>query len=201
MLQNNKKRGKKEMNKQNWLMLCIVLTLITLIALPLSVKAFGITSAYYSENPLRIQPGETKTISFSLTNMVGNQNLTVIANITKGAEIAHLVDPVDKQYFVPLGTNNNVGISLTVTAPATDPIGKQYEVEVTVTTVTPGTGGGVVFGSSIGKEIPVVIVSPTGEIIEKKTLSTELVILIVLIILVIIAIIIIILGMKKKKSK
>ena len=186
------------MNKQNWLVLCAILALAVM---PLSVNAFGITAAYYPGNPLTLQPGETRTLAFGLSNNAGEpENLTVVAEITKGAEIAQLAEP-GKQYDVPFGTSNNIGINFIVTAPTEDPVGKTYEVEIMVTTVTPGTGGGVVLGQSIGAAIPIVIVSPTGEITPKKQFPVELVILLVLAVLLIIAIIIVILGMKKKKRQ
>lgn len=186
------------MNKQNWLVLCVILALAVI---PFGVNAFGITSAYYPENPLTLQPGETKTLAVGLSNNAGEpQNLTVVAEITKGAEIAQLSEP-GRQYDVPFGTNNNVGINFVVTAPAEDPVGKVYEIEITVTTVTPGTGGGVVLGQSIGETIPVLIVSSTGTTTPKKQFPVELIVLLVLAVLLIIAIIIVILGMKKKKKK
>ncbi|MCX6742538.1 MAG: hypothetical protein NTX24_05215 [Candidatus Pacearchaeota archaeon] len=183
------------MNKEVWLVAGI---LLVLVVLSFPVDALGITTMYYSGNSLTLKPGETKTISLGLSNMAGDsQNLTVIANITKGAEIAQLVEK-DKQYSLPFGTNNNIGVNVVINAPIGDPIGKEYEVEVTITTVTSGVGGGVILGSSIGTTIPVTIVSPTGETIPPKTFNTWWVILILLIVIIII---IIILSRKKKKKR
>ena len=188
------------MNKQSWLMLCIIFVLM--IAMPMSVKALGINSAYFPGNPLTLQPGETKTIGLGLTNLAGEpQNFTMIAEITQGVEIAQLTEK-DKQYSVPFGTDNDIAIGLTVTAPTEAPIGTEYSVEVIVTTITTGAGGGVVLGQSIGKTIPVTIVSPTVEITPtKQALPAELIILIILIIIVLVAIIMAIISMKKKKQK
>lgn len=187
-------------NKKLWLVIAILVLFTALATLPLTVKAFGITSAYYSGNPLTLQPGETKTISLGLQNMVGEDNITLSADITKGAEIAKLVEE-GKQYFVPLGTNNDIAIEMTITAPANDVIGKEYEVELTLTTVTSGEGGGVVLGQSIGKTVPVIIVSPTEEIKEKPSFPIGLVILLVVIVIIILVIIILLATKKKNKKK
>jgi len=183
-------------DKKIWLVAGV---LFALVALSFSVNAMGITTLYYKGNPLTIQPGQTKTISFGLSNMAGDaENLTVIANLTKGGEIAHLVNNKNTQYALPFGTNNNVTVDVVVSVPATDPIGKQYNVGVTVTTVTPG-GSAVVLGSSIGTEVPIVVVSSTGEIPKKQGLSVQWIVLIVLIAIIILAIIIAILSKKQKK--
>jgi hypothetical protein len=183
-------------NKQIGLIAC---ALLVLLALSFSINALGITSVYYAGNPLTLQPGQTKTVSLGLSNNAGEQeNLTVIANITKGGEIAQLVDK-DKQYTLPFGTNNNVGINVLISAPAGDPVGKQYNIEVTVSTITPG-GSAVVLGSSIGTSIPVTIVSSTGEIPKKTPLSIQWIVLIILILIILLIIIIAILSKKKKKK-
>jgi len=185
------------MNKKVWLVACV---LLTLVALSFPVDALGITTLYYPGNSLTLQAGQTKTISLGLTNMAGDpQNLTVIANITKGGEIAQLVEK-NKQYLLPFGTNNNIGIELIISVPLGEQVGKEYEVEVTITTITPG-GSGVVLGSSIGTTIPVTIVSSTGETTKKEQFPIEWVILIVLIAIILLVIIIAILSKKKKQKK
>lgn len=183
------------MMKKSLLAVCIF---FVLLALAINVDAFGITAFYYPGNPLTLSPGETKTVSYGFQNMVGDKNLTVVTEITAGQDIARLTDP-DAEYFIPLGTSNNLGFTVIVTAPATAQLGDTYNVGVTVTTVTSGEGSGVVMGSSIGETLPVIIVSPTGTT-EKPGMPTELIILIVLIAIALIILIIALFFLKKKKK-
>ena len=186
------------MIKQKWL---LVFTIFALIAVAVSVQALGTSSAYHSTNPMTLKPGETRQAVIGLTNTAGEpQNVTMVAEITKGSDIAKLTEP-EKQYFVPFGSSNDIGVTYTVTAPLIDPAGKSYNIEITITTVTPGTGGGVILGQSIVTVIPVIIASPTGEVSQKKGISTEMIVLIGLIVIVIAAIIIVILSMRKKNKK
>jgi hypothetical protein len=179
-----------------------VITLaVFFILLALSIQtidALGVTSAYYEGNPLTLYPGETRTVGVSLTNMVGDQNITLVANMTKGTEIAHLLKPIETQYFVPFGTNNELAVDFVVSIPSTASIGTEYSVEITLTTVTSGAGGGVVMGSSIGKEIPIKVISPTPITEEKAAFPTWIIIAIIVIVILLI-IVLIILSKKKKK--
>jgi hypothetical protein len=187
---------KKEVKMNKKILTLIALCLVIAISVN-SMKtayALGVTSPYYDGSPLTLYPGETKEVSLALTNMVGNDNLTLVANVTKGADIAHLVDP-DKQYFVPLGSNNNIAVSFVVSAPSTAAVGTAYNVQITLTTVTSGVGGGVVMGSSIGKDVPILVVSQTPT--EKETAFPTWIIIVIIVI--ILLLILWIIFSKKKK--
>jgi hypothetical protein len=162
-----------------------------------TVSAFGIGSSYYTGHPLEIAPGETADVSLGMQNMVGDQNITVVANLTKGSEIARITD-TNAQYFIPLGSNNQVSVNVRVTIPSSDPIGKTYNVEVTIITVTSGQGGGVVFGQSIAKSFPVLVKSAEQEI---PTTEEAFPVWILIVIIVIILAIIIWLLLRKKPAK
>jgi len=150
-----------------------------------NVSAFGIGSSYFAGHPLELNPGETANVSLGLQNMIGDQNLTLRASIIGGADIAQITD-ASKDYFVPLGSNNQVSVNLRVTIPSTDTIGKEYTVTVVLATVTLSQAGGTgaTLGASIEKSFPV-LVKGTAE----KTFPAWAVVLIVVIVIVIIILI------------
>lgn len=163
------------------------------------VRAFGVTAPYWSERPLFMSPGETKTVSFELQNMVGNENLTVKATILNGTEIATLVDSSDS-YFVPLGTKDTKA-NLKITIPADAANGTVYKIAVSFDTITSGTGGGVVIGTGIVKSFDVIVTTEAaaeGEQQKQSKLSAGVIIGIIIIILLIIFFILKLL--KKRKA-
>jgi len=88
---------------------------IIFIALALSllsiISAFGISSPYWEGNPLKIEKGETKIINLNIQNMVGEEDITIKAEIIQGKEIASLQQDT---FFIKAGTSNTT-IPLKVT--------------------------------------------------------------------------------------
>jgi len=175
----------------------IFLFLIVLVACISLVNAFGIYSPYKEDNPLRIAPGETTNVSIGLQNMppVGNDSITLRAEITNGTEIATLTD-ASNEYTVPLGSYG--GVNIKVTIPSTDPIGKTYTVSVSLTTITPGQSGSVAIGQSVENSFPVIVSTRANE---QGTTEKAFPLWVLIVVIVIVIAIIIWLLSKAKKSK
>lgn len=181
----------------------LVLTLVTLLIISfsfVSVKAFAITAPYWSTSPMILDPGQSKTIGFGLQNMVGEEDITLIGEITQGSDMAEIVDEFN-EYFVPFGSKDEVIVHVKVTMPEDAQIGEEYTIALTLTTVTPGEKGGVALGASIVKEVPViagsVIPTTTEGALEWNTTTISSLVVAIIVILIIIWIIL----RKRKKSK
>jgi len=170
----------------------LIVFIVMFIACLANVKAFAVTPPY---RPVLIFPGNTTEVGIGLQNMVGDEDITLVAEIIEGDDIAEIIDE-SNEYFVPFGSKGEVIDHIRITIPADDPVGKNYTVGLTLTTVTPGEAGAVAMGSSIGTEFSVVVASPTAPAGEEKAFQY-----IIWLWLVVIVIIIWLLIRKKSKTK
>ena len=90
----------------------IILIILVLILIS-TISAFGISSPYWQGNPLTIERGETKIINLNLQNMVGEEDITVKAEIIQGKEIVSLKQDT---FFIKAGTSDTI-IPLEITIP------------------------------------------------------------------------------------
>ncbi|MBR9701456.1 hypothetical protein GOV13_00875 [Candidatus Pacearchaeota archaeon] len=135
--------------------------IITILILFIScISAFGIGSAYYKENPLKLSAGETKDVKFNLQNMAGSEGIIAKASISQGAEIMGLIDP-QETYSIPLGGSLDVMASVSI--PTNAKSGDTYPVKITFTTVTESDSGVFGFGGSVGREFDVIVIPTTEE--------------------------------------
>jgi hypothetical protein len=135
----------------------ILFTTMMVFLLPI-VQAFGVTSAYWETNPLTLHPGEEKMLDLELQNMVGGEDMSLLAKITEGAEIATLLGESNK-FFVPFGTKD-VKVKLSIKLPADALPGETRNVAVSFTQVADDSKGKMIqMVSGVGKKIPVVVVS------------------------------------------
>ena len=144
---------RKRINKKFGIVVGVASLLIMMISL---VNAFGVSTSYWDENPLKIAPGESKTVVLGLQNMVGNEDMTLKAELTGDGEgIATLVDE-NLDYFVPLGGGNSVTIQIEVPEDANK--GVTHQITVSFTQVASGEGGMVRLAGGIVSKFPVEIV-------------------------------------------
>ena len=90
-----------------------IITLSLLCSIVPNVLAFAVSSQYYDTNPLYMQPGETVETFFTLQNLAGDRNVTIMARITYGEKIITLLDESDI-YNVPLGEKKKVNFKITI---------------------------------------------------------------------------------------
>ena len=128
---------------------------ITIMLISFS-SAFGVSTAYWDDNPLKIAPGESKIVVLGLQNKVGNEDVILEAELTNdGGGIATLVDE-NLDYFVPLGGSNTVTIKIEV--PEDAEMGITHTITVSFTQVASGEGGMVRLAGAIVTKFPVEVV-------------------------------------------
>lgn len=163
------------------------MTTIILIILSISfISAFGVSTSYWKGNPLLIAPGDTKTISLRLQNMVEDgEDITVRAILADGFEIA---STEEKDYLVRAGTKDTE-VPIKISIPLDTPLGTEYRVTVSLKTITPGGTGGVVLGTAIDTSLDVLVAEVEVEKAERGNLNfiIGMVILIAIIIFILIA--------------
>lgn len=171
-----------------------VFSLVVGILLAVNVLALGVSSPYWSGNPLTMYPGETKTVSLELQNMVGSDDVALQASLIQGDEIAVLTDS-DLIYEVPAGTKDTK-VNIEVEIPENAQVGQEYSIGLSFTTVTPGQQGGFNLGSSIEQYFNVKVIEKTEGIEETVWIDSWK---ILLVILVIVAVIVYFATRKKSK--
>jgi len=118
--------------------------------------AFGIVNSYWDDNPLRLSPGESKTVFLGLQNMIGDENMRFSAEITNdGGGIATLVD-TNLNYLVPLG--DEVGVPIRIEIPEDAKRGVTHKITTSFTQISSGGGGMVHLTTGISSNFPVEVV-------------------------------------------
>ena len=180
----------------------LALTILTLLVLTSLISATGVSTPYWSSNPLKLGPGESTTISLGLQNMVGTEDVTLRASITKGNEIATIVDE-NQGYLILLGSDN-VTVNIEVKIPEDAEVNKVYDVEVSFLQVSAAGDGGGFFSvaSAFVQGIPVLVVGePTESAIYQAASETGNNSLLWIILgLVLLLIILIVLKNRKRKQ-
>ena len=141
----NKKRS--ETKVKGALGLLLVLTM----ALSL-VSAVGVATSYWDDNPLKLAPGESTTVSLRLQSDSTNETLL---NVTIDSSIAKLMD--GSQYTVASGVKN-VPVNIRVEIPKDAPVGTKYNVVVSFQEVSSGEGGMLRVAQGITSKLPVLVV-------------------------------------------
>ncbi|MEK6917964.1 MAG: hypothetical protein AABW51_03375 [Nanoarchaeota archaeon] len=164
-------------------------------------SASGVVTPYWASDPLTMTPGESKTVALTLQNMVGNEDITLIANLTNNAGVATLIDK-NLNYFVPFG-KDDVPVNVKIDIPSNAKAGDSYTVTVSFQQIASGSGQMVQVASGFTTNIPIVVISQgvntsaTPKEQPKETTNTAIWLIIAILIVVII---IFFLVMKAKKQ-
>lgn len=179
--------------------------LVLAVLMTSTVLAFGVSSPYWKGNPLQIYPSETKTVKITYQNMgEGVEDITMRAEITKGQEIASLSQ---EEYLVRANTKDTT-VEVAVSIPEGTPIGANYQVTLTSSSVTPGAEGGVAIGVGMDTTFDVeVIEKPKPQYAELTPLelpqespeTTGIVLFVALAVLIVAIVLLTIIKMRKKK--
>lgn len=166
----------------------ILFAAILLVASITFISAAGIASPYWSDYPLQMNYGESKTIDFNFQNMVGDKDITIEVSIKQGNDIASLSQT---RFTAEAGTSDTM-IPVIIAIPQ-DYNKAVQKIELEFKTVTPDTGGMVTLGTAWTSSFNVVL--------SEKPVSkgTWLGIIIALIIALIVLIAIILVLVKKKR--
>jgi len=170
---------------------------LVLLASMGAASAFGVSSPYWNDNPLGMQPGEEKIVSFNLQNMVGDSDVQVKAVLTKGSEIASIEKDI---YIVKLGTYDTK-VPLAIKIPEDAEIGKVYTIAVEFKTMTPGDNG-VAMGIGMSEGFDIIIEAPVAqEAAETAPVSAESYVALTAAVIVLAAFIIAFAAKKKTKKR
>lgn len=181
------------------------LVIISMLLLSFAVvSAFGVSTPYWDENPLRLAPGESTVVQMVLQNRAGNAGDTTLRAkiIDDGYGIATLADE-NLDYFVPFGSDNVI-VNVNVTVSQDVARGGIRDVVVSFTQIDTTSGNGMVSVSGgFTSKFPVFVVAPEESVLytpkEKVPLMTYVWISIAVVV-VILAIVILWLVLRKKKK-
>ena|SRR3989338_6035369 len=112
----------------------VLVIIATLLVSASQTLAIGINTPYYPTSPLKMSPGETRDIQFTLVSGLNEKTTKAFVNLEKSNGIVKLVSPVE--YTVEPGTKNNV-IIFRVTIPQIALIGDAYDVRFSVSSSKP----------------------------------------------------------------
>lgn len=173
------------------------LLIIGIIMLATQVLALDISAPYWNSNPLKMYPGESREISFTLSNSI-NEKASAKAQIKieESQGIAELAS--QSEYIVPPGSNNNK-VKLKISIPSTANIGETYNVRFSVKSLPADEQANIQLNVAYNVEFPVQIISKSESdfMPREKNYATSILILILVIIIAIIAVFL----LKKKKLK
>ena len=122
---------------KNKIILSFVLSIL-LFAVGVSATV-GVTSFYYDKNPLIVNPGETKEISFGLQNHGGDADATVKVELADGFNIAEFTDE-NLEYFIELD-GDDVSVPLTIKIPEDAQPGQEWSVGASFSRGIQAAGG------------------------------------------------------------
>ena len=170
----------------------INIIIISVLILSISfVSAVAIGLPYWEGHPFTISPGQTGTVNLIIQNMVGEEDITMKAEIIKEKEIASLEQD---EYFIPISGDAQVPIKITI--PSNVTLNTTYKVKVSFKTITPSSEGGVTMGIGIVSTFDVLVKEGVKEQPKEKLETKTLIIISIIVLIIIIAIV-----LKKQKLK
>lgn len=133
----------------------LTLMIFTLILLTSLTSAAGVATSYWDENPLKLAPGESDTITLYLQNMVGNKDITLRAEFTSGNEIAILTN--GPEYAVPLG-KDDIPVNIKIEVPGNSDIGTKYDVALSFQQISDESGQMLHLTGAFTSDLPIEVV-------------------------------------------
>jgi len=175
------------------------------VILAFNVNAYAVSSPYWDEKPMYVQPGEVKEFNYLLQNMVGDKDVKVQAQLEPGTTIMEFVDK-NTIYNVPFGTRD-IPVNMRIKVPNDAKEGTWWDVGVRFKTVEETRDGPLTIGIEYSKGFKVVV----GELgtatenvsgtVTKPILSTQTLGFLVLVVALVILVLIIKYFHKKKENK
>lgn len=164
-----------------------------MLTLP-QVIAFGITSPYSAEYPLKMSPSESKIIPIYLQNMVGEKDILLQGEIISGQDIAKLNE---KEIIIPFGRKDltaNIEIKIPKTAKHND----KYQITLLFKEISSNQGM-IAINNGIAASFPIII--EDSEIKSSPASSAKIIVSIILILIIAIIVITITLILTIRKHK
>jgi len=178
---------------------------IVLVLLSISfVSAAGVTAQYWNgpdPNPLNLNPGETRDIQYFLMNQIGDENITIRADVVNGTDIAKITD-ASNIYKVPKGTKD-VAVNVRVSVPTTAKLGDKYDVGLVFSTISEPKAGSFSILSAYERHFDVIIPLPAASqpVTQAETNGSSWVITLIVLAIVVIVLAILFLQRKGKQKR
>lgn len=136
----------------------ILISFIVLICIS-NVAAFAVASFYWSGNPIKLIPGETR--NFSIILYAGNSDLKVKADVTGGSDVLKITDS-SNIYSIP--TMEKGKVNLEAIAPEDAKPGTVYNIRIEFSEVKDSEAGEFGFGTAIGQSFSIIVIpeNPAG---------------------------------------
>jgi len=147
----------------------ITLALVAILSINF-VLALGVSSPYWDKNPLKMFPGETKEVAFTLTNSPNSETATAIVTLDEGAGIAEVIS--GEEYTVAPGTTSTKVI-LKISVPETATLGTIYNIKFSVKSAPSDEEGTVQIIMGYNIEFPVKVIEQSQEEIPEVPEETE----------------------------
>ena len=179
----------------------IIVSIILGVFLIPSAFSFGVTTPYFEDNPLKLKPGESADIRLELQNMVGEEDVSLMANLNSGSEIAFITDE-DTTYKVPFGTKDTY-VNINIKIPEEDQIGTEYKIGVSFNTFGEEGSDIVQLSGAVATNIPVIVSDESTEIPQESPEIVESLSIVPFLIigLMLAAVILLVIFKNKKKKK
>lgn len=129
----------------------IAVALLSLFIIPL-ISSAGVANSYWDDNPLKLAPGESTTISLRLQN---EEEEKITMGVSINSQIASLVD--SDEYDIP-PDRVSVPVYIDVEIPKDAEIGTEYIILVSFKQVASGEGGMLQLSQGITGKVPVEVV-------------------------------------------
>lgn len=149
----------------------LILFLFLLLFSTFNVMAIGINSPYWDANPLKMHPGETKDVEFTLVNSIEEKTESKVSvSFIETAGIAKLSSGLE--YTIAPGSSSK--IKLTISIPKNANIGSSYNVAFLVKSAPLEQEGTVQLGLGYIIKLPIII-SSESEIqqVQEQNLPAE----------------------------
>ena len=162
----------KNKNKEKRFSITLIMSLLILI-LAVNANAFGVSSPYWDERPLYVQPGEVKEFNYLLQNMVGNKDITIKTELEPGSEEIMELLSQNSVYQIPFGVND-IPVPVKINVPSDANTGKEWQVGVRFTTLAVSTENQpVAIGTAYSKGFKVIVGEPQVEAPKEPTATTK----------------------------
>ena len=179
-----------------------LISAIILAVLSLNLAAtLGVNAPYWQGTPLKMYPGETREVFFSLVNGVNEPTTEASVSLTKGDDIAEVIG--ENKYTVNPGENEG-GVILGISIPNTAEIGDNYTVGFKVSYIPSGGEGNVKLNVGYDVDFPIEVVSQedaSSTLDVPSTISKSIIYITIAIIVIVLLIGIIILFLKRRNNE
>ncbi len=128
---------------------------IMLILTISNVFALGINSPYWKDNPLKMYPGETRNIQFTLENSISEEkSAEAIVSLIDSSGISEIIGKTE--FTIPPGSKDQK-VELRVSIPDNAEIGKTYNIKFSIKPSNTQQEGNIQAVIGYDVEFPVIV--------------------------------------------